>query len=145
MKRFCYLLVILIGMMVSACSEDEPVLIFHEHSGTYSIGGNKSLVVTLDGVKVTEKNAHVVFETKDNKLAQIGIMDVIPGHGEIQVGGVELSELPGGNGLSFTGEAVISQTEKIVFSGTVINMALTLDIKRLPLSQPTTADHATSI
>ena len=52
MKRFGYLFTFLCIVLLSACKEDEPVLIFHSHSGTYSIGGNKALVVTLDGVRM---------------------------------------------------------------------------------------------
>lgn len=136
MKRFGYIFTFLCIVLLSACKEDEPVLIFHSHSGTYSIGGNKALVVTLDGVRITEKGGEVVFETPDNKIGNITINDIIPGHGSVAVAGIELGETPEGNGIEFKGEAAISEKEKIVFAGTIINFVLTIDIQTVPITPP---------
>lgn len=136
MKRFGYLLAMVCILLISGCKEDEPVLIFHSHTGTYTIGGNKALVVTLDGVRITEKGGEIVFETTDNKIGNIKINDIIPGHGSVTVAGLELKELDGGNGIAFAGEAAISEKEKIVFSGTIINFVLTIDIETVPIKTP---------
>lgn len=138
MKRFSFLFSFICILLLTGCKEDEPVLIIHSHSGTYSIGGTKSLVVTLDGVRITEKGGEVVFETPDNRIGNITINDIIPGHGSVAIAGIELGETPEGNGIEFKGEAVISEKEKIVFSGTIINFVLTIDIQTVPIS-PTTA------
>lgn len=134
MKRFSFFLAFVCFMLLYGCKEDEPVLIFHSHTGTYSIGGDKALVVTLDGVKVTEKGGEVVFETPDNKIGSITLNDIIPGHGSITVAGIELAEAPGGNGITFNGEAAISEKEKIVFAGSIINFVLTIDIDTVPVT-----------
>lgn len=136
MKRFSFFLAFVCALLLTGCKEDEPVLIFHSHTGTYSIGGDKALVLTLDGVKVTEKGGKVVFETIDNKIGNITLTDIIPGHGTVAIAGLSLSEAPGGNGITFAGEAAISDTEKIVFTGSIINFVMTIDITTVPLSAP---------
>lgn len=134
MKRFSFFLTFVCLLLFSACKEDEPVLIFHNHTGTYTIGGNKALVVTFDGVKITEKGGEVVFETPDNKIGNITLNEIIPGHGSIAVAGIELAEAPGGNGITFKGEAAISEKEKIVFAGSIVNFVLTIDINTVPIT-----------
>lgn len=134
MKRFSFLLTLVTVLLFAGCKEDEPVLIFHSHSGTYSIGGTKALVVTLDGVKITEKGGSVVFETPDNKIGDFELKDIIPGYGSVTIGGIDLQEAPGGNGIIFDGEAALSETEKIVFSGSIINFVMTLDIHKVPIT-----------
>lgn len=137
MKRFSFLFSFICILLLTGCKEDEPVLIIHPHSGTYSIGGTKSLVVTLDGIRITEKGGEVVFETPDNRIGNITINDIIPGHGSVAIAGIDLGETPEGNGIEFKGEAVISEKEKIVFSGTIINFVLTIDIQTVPISPAT--------
>lgn len=134
MKRFSYIFTFVMILLLSGCKEDEPVLIIHPQSGTYSIGGDKNLVVTLDGVRITEKDGEVVFETPDNKIGNFEINNIIPGYGTVTVAGIELSETADGKGIAFSGEAAISETEKIIFSGTVIGFVLTIDIETVPIS-----------
>lgn len=134
MKRFSFLLTLVTIMLFAGCKEDEPVLIFHPQSATYTIGGTKALFVTLDGVKITEKGGSVVFETPDNKIGDFELKDIIPGYGSVTVGGIDLQEAPGGNGIIFDGEAALSETEKIVFSGSIINFVMTLDIHKVPIT-----------
>lgn len=134
MKRFSFLFTLVAVLLFAGCKEDEPVLIFHSHSGTYSIGGTKALVATLDGVKITEKGGSVVFETPDNKIGDFELKDIIPGYGSVTIGGIDLEEAPGGNGIIFDGEAALSETEKIVFSGSIINFVMTLDIHKVPIT-----------
>lgn len=135
MKRFSFFLVMVCTLLLTGCKEDEPVLIFHSHSGTYSIGGDKALVVTIDGVKVTEEGGKVVLETEDNKIGDITFVDLIPGHGSVAVAGISLSEAPGGNGITFEGEAALSETEKIVFDGSIINFVMHIHIDRVPITE----------
>lgn len=134
MKRFSFLLTLVTILLFAGCKEDEPVLIFHPQSTTYSIGGDKDLVVTLDGVKITDKGSTVVFETPDNKIGKITLNEIIPGHGSITVSDIELTEAPDGNGIIFKGEAAVSETEMIVFSGSIINFVMTLDINKVPIT-----------
>ena len=134
MKRFSYFFAFVCILLLAGCKEDEPVLIIHSHSGTYSIGGNKALVVTLDGVSITEKGGEIVFQTPDNKIGEIKINDIIPGYGSVSVAGIAIEELPDGKGIAFKGEAALSEKEKIVFSGTIINFVLTIDIRTVPIT-----------
>ncbi len=134
MKRFSYIFTFFMILLLCGCKEDEPVLIIHPQSGTYSIGGDKNLVVTLDGVRITEKDGEVVFETPDNKIGKFEINNIIPGYGTVTVAGIELSETADGKGIAFSGEAAISETEKIIFSGTVIGFVLTIDIETVAIS-----------
>lgn len=134
MKRFSYIFTFVMILLLSGCKEDEPVLIIYPQSGTYSIGGDKNLVVTLDGVRITEKDGEVVFETPDNKIGKFEINNIIPGYGTVTVAGIELSETSDGKGIAFSGEAAISETEKIIFSGTVIDFVLKIDIETVAIS-----------
>lgn len=133
MKRFSYLFTFICVLLLSACKEDEPVLIIHGHTSTYNIGDDKNLVVTLNGVRITEKNGQVVFTTPDNQIGSFTLNAIIPGHDSIAIAGVELSTLPDGSGIAFKGEAVISETEMIVFDGTIVNFVLTINIDTVPI------------
>ncbi|MDE6316964.1 MAG: DUF4925 domain-containing protein [Muribaculaceae bacterium] len=134
MKRFGYLLTLICVLLLSACKEDEPVLIIHGHTSTYTIEGDKTLVVTLNGVRITEKDGAIVFSTPDNQIGSLTLNAIIPGHDSVAIGGVVLTTLPDGNGIAFKGEAAISETEKIVFDGTIINFVLTIDIDTVPIT-----------
>lgn len=135
MKRFSFLFTLVVMLVMTGCNGDEPEITFFSKSVTYSIGGDKELNVTFDGVKVTEKNGKVVFESPDNKVATITITDIIPGYGTVTVAGLELTETPSGDGIAFDGEAMLSDTEKIVFSGTIIDSVMTIDITKAPVTQ----------
>lgn len=135
MKRFSYLFAFILALVMTACDGDAPEIKFFTKSGTYTIGGDKELNVTFDGVKITEKNGKVIFESPDNKIATITIAEIIPGYGEITVAGLQLTETPDGDGIAFAGEAALSETEKIVFSGTIINFVMTIDINKVPVTQ----------
>ncbi|MCM1293850.1 MAG: DUF4925 domain-containing protein [Bacteroides sp.] len=135
MKRFSFLFAFVLALMLTGCDGDSPGIRFFSKSGTYTIGGDKELNVTFDGVKITEKNGKVIFESPDNKVATITISDIIPGYGEVTIAGLQITETPDGDGIAFAGEAALSQTEKIVFSGTIINFVMTIDINKVPVTQ----------
>lgn len=135
MKRFGLLLNLMCIFLFWACKDDEPVLTFNGHTYTYNIGDDKTLVATLNGVRITEKDGEVVFYTPDNKIGSFTLNALIPGHDSVSIAGVELTTLPDNSGIAFKGEAIVSETEKIVFDGTIINTVLTINIDTVPLSQ----------
>lgn len=124
----------MIATLISACNDD-PKLTFRDYSGTYTLNNGMSLDLTINGVTVTDTKSGVVFASDGGTIAQITLNNVIEGHGSITVAGVVVTPLPDGKGIAFEGQSAISETEKIVFKGTIIGTDMTLDIERLPISE----------
>lgn len=133
MKRYIGLLLILVVTMLSACNDD-PKITFRDYSGTYTIDNGMSLNLTVDGFTITDTGSGVEFKTNGNSIAEITLNRVIEGHGTITVAGVIITPLPDGKGISFEGQAAISETEKIIFKGMIIGTAMTLDVNKIQIS-----------
>lgn len=135
MARLWAMVALTVGLLAAMCScgSDEPEIIFHSYSGEYRIGEKMALDVTLNSVKLTDKNSSVVVTTSDNKIADITIKNIIPGYGEVPVGGVEIVGLAGGKGVGFEGKVPLSTTEMAVFKGTIIGGKMTLDISTVAI------------
>lgn len=132
MKRYIGLLFAVIVTMLSACNDD-PKIIFHDYSGTYTFNDGMSLNLTVDGFTITDTDSGVVFKSNGNSIAEITLNRVVEGHGSITVAGVVIAPMPDGKGICFEGQCAISETEKIQFKGTIVGTAMTLDIVTLPI------------
>lgn len=133
MKKILFLFSVMMTLAIASCSDDDPELVFHNYSGEYAIGSDKVLDVTLNSVTVTDKGSSVVISTADNKIASITLKNIIPGYGEVSVGGIEIKEAPDNNGIVFAGQMALNEKEMAVFSGSIIDGKLSIDIKTVPI------------
>lgn len=133
MKRFSYILIALVAMIMTACNDD-PKLTFYDYSGTYSLNDDRSLEITLDGFTLTDKGSSTDFSWNKGSLATLTLHQAVPGMGDVTVGGIVVTTLDDSSGIAFQGEFAKSQTEKIVFKGTIINMKMTLDMQTVPIA-----------
>lgn len=133
MKKLVLLIGLVVTIVFGGCGNDEPVLIINPHSSTYTVGGDKQLDVTFNGLKLTDRGSGVTVETLDGVIATMTLTQIVSGHGNITIGMVELTPAPEGKGYSFKGEMAISEIEKVVFAGTIAGTVLTIDVKTVPL------------
>ena len=122
-------------ILPSACADDDAVIIFHSQQAEYTIAGDKQLDVTFNGAVIKFDGAKVtVTFGDDGSIASIVINNIIDGHDKVAVGAIYISQAPQGNGIAFAGKMALSETELLVFSGTLIDGKLTLDIEVQPMS-----------
>lgn len=133
MKRLSFILIALVAMIMTACNDD-PKLTFYDYSGTYSLNDDRTLEITLDGFSLTEKGSKTEFNWNQGSLATLTLHQTIPGMGTVTIGGIVVTPLDNGSGISFEGEFAKSETEKIVFKGTIINLKMTLDMQTMPIT-----------
>lgn len=131
MKRFGYILISFCSLLC-ACNDD-PKLTFHDFTGTYSLNEQRTLEVTIDGFSITDRGGSAEFSWNGDTLATLTLTQIIPGHGTMAIGGLVVTALPGG-GISFQGEMAVSETEKMIIAGSIIDGKMTLDIQRVPIT-----------
>ncbi len=132
MKRYIGLLFLMVVTLLTACNDD-PKITFRDYSGTYTLNNGMSLSLTVDGFTITDTDSGVEFKSNGSSIAEITLNRVIDGHGTITVAGVVITPLPDGKGISFEGQCAISETEKVLFKGSIIGTAMTLDVVTLPI------------
>lgn len=127
-RLFIYIVVAIIMLAVTTACNDDPNLSFKGYDGTYSMNDGTVAEITLNGFTLTDKSSGVTFSFDSDNLATVTLTRVVPGYGTLTVGGVLVTRNPDGEGLAFQGQMLISETELLKFSGTIISGNLTINL-----------------
>lgn len=133
--RFLKLLSIAVFItLFTSCADDDPMIKFHPTQREYAINSEMSLGVTLNGAVVTFDGAKVVIDIPGGKIAEIVIKNIVPGYGEITVGGINITQSEDGNGINFEGKIPLDKSTMLIFKGSLNGLNLVIDIQTVPIT-----------
>lgn len=135
MKIFKILTLLFVGVLSTACSDDPVQLRLHDMQGEYTVNGGLRLDATVNGAAITLDGSKIKVSMTGDKIASLTIEKIIPGHGELTIGGFEISQSTDGNGIVFGGKIAISETEMLIISGQLVQGKLTIDLRTVPLTE----------
>lgn len=121
MKKTFLLLSVLLLVVLTGC-DDEKITPGQEISKVYRMS---ELKLVLNGVERNHKSVN--FQTADLRVAEITVMNVIPGEDQLVFSNVELGKLIGPNGYSFGAESITAD-RSVKIEGSLIEGLLTVDV-----------------